>query len=65
VGKNRGFQELSLDEYRKFSPLFSKDVFNITIETSVAARNVVGGTAPKQVLAALAEARKIIGKNEK
>jgi argininosuccinate lyase len=62
IGKGKSFQELSLDEYRKFSPLFSDDVYGITIDTSVAARNTVGGTAPKQVLAALAGARKLIGK---
>jgi argininosuccinate lyase len=62
IGKGKSFQDLSLDEYRKFSPLFSDDVYGITIDTSVAARNIVGGTAPKQVLAALAGARKLIGK---
>jgi len=66
IGKDKGFKELSLDEYRKFSSLFNKDVYGITIEASIAARNIVGGTAPKQVLAALAGARKLIGKiNEK
>ena len=62
IGKNKGFQELSLDEYRNFSPLFADDVYGITVETSVEARNIVGGTAPKQVVAALARARKLVGK---
>jgi argininosuccinate lyase len=62
VGKGKSFQKLSLDEYRKFSTLFEKDVFDITSETSVAARNIAGGTAPKQVLAALSRARKLVGK---
>jgi argininosuccinate lyase len=62
VGKNKGFQDLTLKEYRKLSPLFSEEVYRITIDASVAARNVAGGTAPKQVMAALAAARKLIGK---
>jgi argininosuccinate lyase len=62
IKHGKGFQELSLDEYRKFSPLFTDDVYRITEDTSISSRNVVGGTAPKQVLAALKEARKLIGK---
>jgi argininosuccinate lyase len=62
IGKSKSFQELSLDEYRNFSPLFDDDVYGITLNTSVAARNVVGGTAPEQVLTALAKARRLIGK---
>jgi argininosuccinate lyase len=62
IGKSKSFQELSLSEYRKFSPLFADDVYSITLNTSVAARNVVGGTAPEQVLAALTKARRLTGK---
>ncbi|OGN92646.1 MAG: argininosuccinate lyase [Chloroflexi bacterium RBG_13_50_10] len=60
VSKNKGFQELSLGDYRSFSSLFAEDVYGITVETSVAARNVAGGTAPKQVVATLSQARKLI-----
>ncbi len=59
--KNKPFSELSLSEYKKFSPRFDQDVYSITIESSLAARDVVGGTAPKQVARALARAKKIIG----
>jgi len=62
ISKNKGFQELSLDEYRGFSSLFADDVYGITVKTSVEARNVAGGTAPKQVAAALSRARKLVGK---
>jgi len=66
IGKSKSFGELSLDEYRSFSPLFADDVYGITVDTSVAARNVIGGTAPEQVLASLSIARKLVGKiNEK
>jgi argininosuccinate lyase len=50
--------ELSLDTLKRFSPTIEADVFEvITLDGSVAARNHVGGTAPKQVRAAIARAR--------
>jgi argininosuccinate lyase len=61
MGKNKSFAELSIAEYKKFSPLFGKDVYSITVESSLAARDIVGGTAPKQVARALARAKKIVG----
>jgi argininosuccinate lyase len=57
----KSFSELSLAEYKKFSPLFESDVYSITVESSIAARDIVGGTAPGQVEKALAKAKKIIG----
>ena len=39
------FDELPLDVYREFSALFDAEVLNITVEASVAARDVHGGTA--------------------
>jgi argininosuccinate lyase len=61
VEKDMLFAELSLGEYKKFSPLFEKDVYDITVESSLAARDVVGGTSPRQVGQALARAKKLIG----
>jgi argininosuccinate lyase len=61
MGKGKSFSELSLSEYKKFSPRFGKDVYAITVSSSLAARDVVGGTAPKQVARALARAKKIVG----
>jgi argininosuccinate lyase len=60
VNKGKSFQELDLKEYRKFSPLFSDDVYKITLESSVAARNAAGGTSPQQVGKALARAKRLI-----
>jgi argininosuccinate lyase len=60
VAKDKMLGELSLAEYKKFSPLFAKDVLNITVESSLASRDVPGGTAPVQVKKALARAKKII-----
>jgi argininosuccinate lyase len=61
AGKGKSFDELSLAEYKDFSPLFGKDVYSITVESSIAARDITGGTAPKQVERALAAAKKIMG----
>ncbi len=61
-GKGKSFSELDIKDYKKFSSLFSEDVRKITVESSIASRNVVGGTAPPQVRRALARARRIIGK---
>ncbi len=58
--KGKAFDELSLTEYKGFSPLFSEDVYSISVESSLAARDVIGGTAPKQVARALANAKKIV-----
>jgi len=51
---------LSLEAYKQFSQLFEDDVYSITVESSLAARDNIGGTAPKQVEQALANARKIL-----
>jgi len=61
MAKNKPFGELSLAEYKNFSPLFGQDVYSITIESSIAARDIIGGTAPGQVARALAAAKKTIG----
>jgi argininosuccinate lyase len=61
ITNRKSFQKLSLNEYRKFSSLFDKKVYNITLESSVAARDIAGGTAPKQVKAALKKAKGLLG----
>ncbi len=50
--------DLSLEEYRRFSPLFGEDALSIDVRSSIAARDVPGGTAPNRVKAAIEEARK-------
>jgi argininosuccinate lyase len=59
--KDKSFEELKLAVFRKFSPLFEKDVYDITIESSIAARDVIGGTAHKRVRQALTAAKKLLG----
>ncbi len=53
-------QELPLDDYQRFSPLFENDVYGITAEASAAARDIPGGTAPNRVAEALARANRIL-----
>ena len=59
-GKELG--ELTLDEMQAFSPVIGADVHGaITLEASLGARNVTGGTAPEAVRRQLALARALIG----
>lgn len=61
VETRRDLSEMELAELQQFSDLITEDVFEyLTLEGSVAARNHHGGTAPKQVLAAIERAKKII-----
>ncbi|MDB5958931.1 MAG: argininosuccinate lyase [Massilia sp.] len=54
----RDLSEMALADLQAFSPLIEDDVFAVlTLEGSVAARDHVGGTAPKQVRAAIARVR--------
>jgi argininosuccinate lyase len=55
--------EMPLEKLREFSPLIEQDVYAVlTLEGSVAARDHIGGTAPKQVRAAIARVREQLGK---
>ena len=51
------FEELTLDDYRRFSPLFDWDALSISVDSSVAARDVPGGTAFRRVRRAIADAK--------
>jgi len=55
----RDLSEISLPELQKFSPEIASDVFDVlTLEGSVAARDLFGGTAPKRVREAARLARR-------
>ncbi|MFN0002795.1 MAG: argininosuccinate lyase [Pseudohongiellaceae bacterium] len=69
VGKSVAFgikagcdlSELTLSQLQQFSSVIEQDVFTVlTLEGSVNARKHIGGTAPLQVRAAMAHARKIL-----
>ncbi len=52
---------LSLAQLQPFSKLIKRDVFRcLTLAGSLAARNHLGGSAPKQVLRAIARGRKLL-----
>jgi argininosuccinate lyase len=60
IGSDKTFAEISLPEYRQFSKLFEDDVYLVTIDRSIAARNNPGGTALEQVRMALEAAKKVL-----
>ncbi|MCK4387363.1 MAG: argininosuccinate lyase [Dehalococcoidia bacterium] len=62
ISNHKSFHELSLSEYHKFSPLFAEDVYDMTPESSVAARNIIGSTSSQQVKIALVRAKGLIKK---
>jgi argininosuccinate lyase len=57
--KSADLADLPIAELRQFSPLVGDDVYHVlTLEGSVASRDHPGGTAPAQVRAAIAAARR-------
>jgi argininosuccinate lyase len=58
IDGGRYFKDLSFDEYYAASPLFERDVMDIGIDSSIASRDVHGGTAPGRVKAALEDAKR-------
>ena len=59
--EGKALPELSLEEYRRFSPAFEEDVLAIDLRTAIEARDAPGGTSSRQVEAALKRARKRLG----
>ena len=57
--------DLGLEALRRFSPLIGEDALAVlSVEGSLASRDHVGGTAPEQVRAAIATARKALSHGE-
>jgi argininosuccinate lyase len=61
---NRNLERLSLEDYRRFSPLFEKDIAEIDVWSSLRARDVPGGTAPARVSQSIRRARTILRRRE-
>jgi argininosuccinate lyase len=58
IREGRDLADMTLEELRAFSPRIDEDVFAVlSLEGSLAARDHIGGTAPRQVRAAIARAR--------
>ena len=51
---------LGLEEYQRFSPMFDREVYQITAQSAAEARDNPGGTAPRRVEAELSRARQIL-----
>lgn len=63
VDSGRDLSEIPLNELQQFSDQIKEDVYSVlTLEGSVAARDHIGGTAPKQVLKAVQNARNRLSK---
>ena len=63
IEQKKDLADLSLAELQNFSDLVTEDVFEVlTLEGSIGARDHIGGTAPTQVLAAVATAKKDLSK---
>ena len=60
IGKGKMLEKLTLKEYQRFSSLFDKDVYDITVASSIAARDHIGGTAKPQVTKQIARAKKLL-----
>lgn len=59
--QNKDLSEMTLDELKVFSDTIESDVFDVlTLEGSVAARDHIGGTAPKQVIKAADRAKNLL-----
>jgi len=56
--RGKGLSELTLKEYRRFSPLFDEGVLKLDARAAIEARDVPGGTSSRQVAAALKRARR-------
>jgi len=58
LARGKQLSDLSLEDFRRYSPLFDEDVLRIDVRASLQARDVPGGTAPARVAEALKQARK-------
>jgi argininosuccinate lyase len=65
ISEGRTLESLSPDEWSAVAPAFVGSPPTVTLEVSVAARDVPGGTAPRQVRAACAAAREQIERERK
>ena len=61
IETGKDLSECSLDELKRFNPMIEQDVFDVlTLEGSVNARDIIGGTAPAQVRFQVEQCRKLI-----
>jgi argininosuccinate lyase len=62
IEKGSALEQLSLDEFKQFSPLFEDSLYTaLKLESSLANKPARGGTSPERVAEALASARAELG----
>ena len=62
ISQDKDLSDCSLDELQQFDARIEDDVFELlSLEGSVAARKVLGGTAPQQVRLQIKACRELIG----
>jgi len=65
IEQKKWLMDLSLTEFKQFSPLFEADIIDaIKIETCVNARNSLGGTSSSQVAQSIVKAKSILAKQQ-
>ena len=57
LANGKELRDLTLDDYREASPKFEADVLEITVDSAIAKRDIVGGTATNRVWDAITAAR--------
>ena len=58
IEQGKSLEEVSLEEYRRFSPLFDEALYDaLTLDASLRSKSARGGTSPDRVAEALARAR--------
>ncbi len=63
IEQGRELTDLTLEEYQRFSPVFDDSLFTaISLESSLAGKRQIGGTAPEQVRQELQRAKAMLGK---
>lgn len=61
IGNNKAIDELTMEEFKSFSPLITEDVYKeISLETCVSGRNLPGGPAKERVLEAIQKGKDFI-----
>ncbi len=61
IARGLELQQLSLAEYKQFTPIFEQDLFEaISLEACLAGKNTTGGTAPEQVQREIKRAKELL-----
>ena len=64
TASGKDFRELPFEAFRKRSPLFGRDIYDLlTPDRSVALRDVPGGTSRRSVRAQIAKGRRLLGRS--